>query len=288
MVTPALPLPKGWSVDQIRETMDSFSIDGSPEGALAGYSLDSMKRFLYTWGLVKDLEGSALELGANPYFATWLFRDFTKLDLTLANYFGSDVAEGSQPVTYTAQGEKRGFTADFKHFNIELGTYPFPEKSFDVVLFCEILEHLQHDPTHPLREINRVLKDDGVLIMTTPNAAEAAKLVAMIQGHSVWDQYSGHGVYGRHSREYSFGEAHRIVEHTGFKVENAFTADSYPFQHPKWLYSRSLRKLLGDRERQRALGQYTFIRARKIAAPTPGLPSWLFRDFPAERMSAEG
>lgn len=282
-----IPTPNGLTIESIQEIFNSFSIDGSLDGSLAGYALDSTKRFLHTWNLARGLSGSALELGANPYFTTWLLRTYTDLDITLANFFGTADTVGSQEVALTVGQERHTFKADFHHFNIETATYPFADKSFDVVFFCEILEHLQHDPTWPLREIHRVLKDDGVLILTTPNAADASKIHAVLKGHSIWDQYSGHGVYGRHSREYSFGEVHRIVEHTGFVIEQAFTADSYPFQHPWWLRNRLIKRVIWSSERRRSLGQYTFIRARKSKNPVEGLPSWLFRDYSSDLMSNE-
>lgn len=69
---PPLPLPDGLTEDDLRRIMRSFSIDGSPRGALDGYVADSIDRFVYTYGLTEGLEGTALELGANPYFMSYL------------------------------------------------------------------------------------------------------------------------------------------------------------------------------------------------------------------------
>jgi len=267
----------------VRAAMETMSIDGSPAGALNGYLVDSFRRFLHTWGLAKDLKGKALELGANPYFTTWLLTDFTELDLQTANYFGSGDSSGQQTVTLQARGQDRVIPFRFDHFNIEDDRFPYEDATFDVVFFCEILEHLVQDPTKPLREINRILKPEGTLILTTPNAAQAANVLALIDGHSIWDIFSGHGLYGRHSREYSFGDVHRILEHTGFRVEHRFTADSFPFDHEARLGTRAMRKLLKGREE--TLGQYHFFRSKKTGSPTPGLPAWLFRDFPVDQMS---
>ncbi len=43
---------------------------------------------------------------------------------------------------------------------------PFPEKSFDVVTLFMVLEHL-HDPQLALNECQRVLKQRGLLLLTT-------------------------------------------------------------------------------------------------------------------------
>lgn len=45
---------------------------------------------------------------------------------------------------------------------------PFPNNSFDAVLSIEVVEHVKN-PKPMLKEIKRVLKRDGVLIITTPN-----------------------------------------------------------------------------------------------------------------------
>jgi SAM-dependent methyltransferase len=52
----------------------------------------------------------------------------------------------------------------------------FPDASFDCATFKEVIEHI-HRPVDALREINRVLKAGGHLIVTTPNAnADAWRL----------------------------------------------------------------------------------------------------------------
>jgi len=46
----------------------------------------------------------------------------------------------------------------------------FPNSAFDCVTMWDVLEHV-HDPLSTLREINRVLKDDGILVIRVPNLA---------------------------------------------------------------------------------------------------------------------
>ena len=49
---------------------------------------------------------------------------------------------------------------------------PFEEKSFDVVYSSHVLEHVQ-DEMKVLEEINRVTKDDGIIIIGVPTASMA-------------------------------------------------------------------------------------------------------------------
>jgi 2-polyprenyl-3-methyl-5-hydroxy-6-metoxy-1,4-benzoquinol methylase len=57
------------------------------------------------------------------------------------------------------------------HYEVVLSqaeTIPFPDASFDVVTLCEVIEHLE-DPSIVLKEIRRVLKNGGCLVLTTPH-----------------------------------------------------------------------------------------------------------------------
>lgn len=65
----------------------------------------------------------------------------------------------------------RSFTTDRHITFIEgaLNTLPFPDRSFDVLTSIAVLEHVPPaELTTDLREMHRVLKDDGVLIIALP------------------------------------------------------------------------------------------------------------------------
>jgi ubiquinone/menaquinone biosynthesis C-methylase UbiE len=55
-----------------------------------------------------------------------------------------------------------------KNIDVSREKIPFPNKFFDTVIMGEIIEHLEN-PFFTLKEVKRVLKDDGVLIGTTTN-----------------------------------------------------------------------------------------------------------------------
>ncbi len=55
--------------------------------------------------------------------------------------------------------------------DVQVGTLEqvaFPEEHFDVVTLWDVLEHL-HDPAATLREINRILKPGGIVVLRVPN-----------------------------------------------------------------------------------------------------------------------
>lgn len=58
---------------------------------------------------------------------------------------------------------------------------PFSENTFDIVLAVEVIEHLEN-PWHFMREAIRVLTEDGVLILTTPNVASLPSRMTYLFG----------------------------------------------------------------------------------------------------------
>ncbi|GFP43539.1 hypothetical protein HKBW3C_02669 [Candidatus Hakubella thermalkaliphila] len=74
--------------------------------------------------------------------------------------FGVDVSETS----YRLARQRLGRNV----FNCELKDCHFPDSYFDVVTLNHVLEHML-DPNEQLREVHRILKDDGILLLSLPN-----------------------------------------------------------------------------------------------------------------------
>jgi SAM-dependent methyltransferase len=270
-------LPAGMTEQELRDVFLSFSLDNGPVGQLDPYVHDALYRFIHSWQLVKDEKGNCLELGANPYFITWLLQEHTDLNLTLANYFGGEEGTGVQTLSWQEGDSRKSSTFNFDHFNMEESRFPYEDASFDVVLYCEIIEHLLMNPVHTLTEIRRVMKPGGLLVVTTPNVARLGNVLAMADGRSIYDPYSGFGPYGRHNREFSMTELLHLLEFAGFEHESSFTADAHREDHsghPKFEMASSL---IADRPAH--LGQYLFVAVRANGTPRPGLPGSLFRSY---------
>jgi SAM-dependent methyltransferase len=275
-----VPVPPGLDLASIEAVFRSYSVNDEPEGHLDAYVQDSFWRFLHTWGLVRDEHGTCLEIGANPYFTTLLLEEYTDLELTFTNYYGETPAETTtETLRYrSSSGEavEKSFTSHL--VNVEEEPFPFDDDAFDVVLFCEVIEHLLMNPLAALREINRVLREGGRLVLTTPNVNRLDNVLSMVAGANIYDPYSGYGPYGRHNREYNKHELTRLLEFAGFEIELSFTADAHPSAaHLDPRYADVLPLL---RFRESDLGHYLFIRAHAAGQPRGGLPAFLYRSWP--------
>jgi 2-polyprenyl-3-methyl-5-hydroxy-6-metoxy-1,4-benzoquinol methylase len=58
---------------------------------------------------------------------------------------------------------------------------PFHQCTFDMVIASEIIEHL-YDTSNFLKQIKRVMRDDGYLILTTPNLATLGNRIRLLFG----------------------------------------------------------------------------------------------------------
>jgi len=249
-------------LEAIRAELGKWFLEGDTFNELEKYLEQDFLRFVYTTYLVPDNESRLLELGACPYFTTRLLRWTRNYELFLANYFGFP-EEGEKVHKAFHKGDNKEEEFRFKVFNSEQDEFPYESEYFDVVLFCEILEHLTKDPAHTIGEVNRVLKSNGVCVFTTPNVNWFDNIRKLLLGENIYDQYSGYGPYGRHNREYTIGEVQHLLTLHGFEIEKSFTADVKP--HLKSRKDDVLDKVIKRMTRRRKydLGEYIFVKARK-------------------------
>lgn len=281
---PPLPLPPGESEESLFAFTASVRVADAPEKEMLAYATQDFRRFVYTWDLAKDERGAVLELGANPYFTTMLLRRFGSVELTLANYFADSMPpKAEQQVAYSLSGESHVERLAYDHFNIEAGHFPYPDASFDQVLFCEIIEHLLVDPLLVLREIRRILRPGGRLVLTTPNVSRLENVARMVSGTNIYDPYSGYGPYGRHNREYNKHELNLLLTFAGFRPEIMFTADVHENRSDEYIDVAKLVDMLRFREHD--LGQYIFVRSVTDIEPQTGRPAFLYRSYPPSELT---
>ena len=95
--------------------------------------------------------------------------------------------------------------------------FPYEDNSFDFVIATEIIEHL-FDTDSFLQEINRILKKDGTIILTTPNIASFGarfRLFFLGQRPSTIEAYSRTGTSG-HIRAFDFDDLVNLFKFNNF------------------------------------------------------------------------
>ena len=96
---------------------------------------------------------------------------------------------------------------------------PFKKNEFDAVLAGEIIEHL-YDVNTFLKEINRVLKPGGQLIITTPNFASLGSRLSVLLGKIPWMMENElTPTSSGHIRYFTFDALTEILGKNGFLVK---------------------------------------------------------------------
>lgn len=258
----------------LREKLSQTDVFGPATAEAKAYLDESLERFRITMALIPELPACAriLELGANPYFLTRLLRERC-WDVTAANWFGERSGFGHHGCQQVFEsGIPHEYT--FDHFNIEEAAFPYEDGTFDLVLFCEILEHLPYNPTHTLVEIHRVLREGALMLLTTPNANRLENLVKVHRGENIYEQLSGYGVYGRHNREYTVRELTDLLQGCGYDIEEIFG-------HDITARSQTLAPVPGATLEDR--GENLFVLARAQRAYRWYYPTWLYQSIQAYR-----
>jgi 2-polyprenyl-3-methyl-5-hydroxy-6-metoxy-1,4-benzoquinol methylase len=116
--------------------------------------------------------------------------------------------------------------------NIETDTFPYKDTMFDIVLCSEVLEHLPHSPVPALKEMYRVTKKGGYVLITTPNITRSINQGKMLLGKSpIPPVTTATNIYHRHNHEYTLTELSETVTRCGWTIEKATHFVSYtPFR----------------------------------------------------------
>ena len=123
-------------------------------GKFAGFYFNNM--FKPVAEHIKKIKtGKVLDVGCAYGFMLQKFPDsFQK--------FGTDVSE------YAIDEAKKRLPSAVYNVGSAENKLPFKENFFDMILFNDVIEHLEN-PKVALENISRVLKKGGVLYITTPN-----------------------------------------------------------------------------------------------------------------------
>jgi len=127
------------------------------------------------------------------------------------------------------------------HPDVELRTHtaeelPYGNESFDIVMSFDVLEHVPNTARH-LREVHRVLRNNGYYLFQTPNKLSNAAFETLKCRSMEWKKY--------HPSLHFYGQLKRRLKRSGFDPKfvkmntmNEFTINKIKrLGLPAWLFS---------------------------------------------------
>ncbi|MBI4772741.1 MAG: hypothetical protein HY788_00935 [Deltaproteobacteria bacterium] len=95
----------------------------------------------------------------------------------------------------------------------------FNKAPFDLILFCETIEHIYISPNHVLSLLVALLKKpEGGLLIQTPNAVSLNKRLMMLRGLNPFELLREDFEFKGHIREYTMGELVNYGLNVGLSV----------------------------------------------------------------------
>ena len=119
-------------------------------------------------------------------------------------------------------------------------TLQFSDNTFDCILMSEVIEHLV-DPIQVLKELRRVLKINGVMVITTPNSSFITRRFRYLIGKSSTETQNF-----SHLRFFSADFLKRVVTSAGFNVVHFMGYLFNPFNMKTGFVLRNLINLFSE------------------------------------------
>jgi len=119
------------------------------------------------------------------------------------------------------------YNITYAELNLSDYKLPFNDEEYDAVIMCEVLEHLNFNPLPVIKEINRIIKPNGLFYLALPNIARLDNRLKMLQGKSIHNPIKGffdqlgrnnNMIVGLHWREYATDEIKEMLEQMDFEV----------------------------------------------------------------------
>ncbi len=109
---------------------------------------------------------------------------------------------------------------------------PFEDNSFDYILLVEVIEHLKN-PYDVIRELRRILRPGGGLILSTPNILNLKSRIRFLF-EGCWEyfreiplehsQNPKEVIWNLHLIPWRYHELEYLLHYNGFKVDGVFTS----------------------------------------------------------------
>lgn len=225
------------------------------------------RRFDMTLDVVRALGGGkVIEVGAHPWAMTARLLREPSVRL-LATISAEEVTAWPDEIPVRAAPYSLTFAdgarADFTNYsaNVERTLFTVGER-VDIVLACEIIEHLTRAPHLMMLNMNSWLKLGGQVVLTTPNGAQFDNPLR-VKAKMPELRYS---TYSRHNCLFTLDTLTDLVETCGFAIERAEYWSPYDRQGPSNFYKLLMR--LPGRFFRDKFAQTLVVVARKVQERT--------------------
>lgn len=162
------------------------------------------------YNLINKFSGKLLDIGCGD--ADLLI----KLSKYYSKLFGIDIVDYRIKRGVKNVEKKNVDNVRLSNKNIEDGL-DFSNKYFDVVICLSVIEYT-FDPYFTINEIGRVLKKDGVLVISMPNAAFIGERIKLLFG-KLPNVAKAAGWQGGRLHNFTESSVVKLLENNGFNVE---------------------------------------------------------------------
>lgn len=153
--------------------------------------------------LIKKIKfNNCLDVGcASGYMLSELAKEFPN-----KKYFGVDIY--NKAITFAKK------TYPGIYFRVaDMEKLPYKNDFFDLIINYETIEHVEN-PTAALKELRRVLKDNGTVILAMDSGSFLFRLVWFI-----WENSKGKVWKGAHLHPFTHDELEKQITESGLKVK---------------------------------------------------------------------
>ncbi len=192
---------------------------GSADSWTNQYYSNHRGRLIGDLQLVGDLvqpEANVVEFGSAPPFLT---AALAELGIAIT---GVDIAPGRFERSIAR------YSLNVLECDIESEPLPFKDEVFSCALFNELFEHLRLNPIFTMREVWRVLRPGGLLLLTTPNLRSLRGMYHFLLDGEAYAVVGG--VYSEYEKLKTLGHMGHVREYTPKEVSDFLTRCGFQIQ----------------------------------------------------------
>jgi SAM-dependent methyltransferase len=126
-----------------------------------------------------------------------------------------------------------------QYFNTQEVDVNSQTTAFDMIMLNDVIEHLHESPKDILLPMLELLKDDGILFITVPNAGNIKKRLNLLIGGTNLPSFESYywypGLWRGHIREYVYSDLIKLSDFLGLEIELIDGCDHMLENVPNWL-----------------------------------------------------